>query len=206
MQACSLFTMAQTLACHCWQFPTQHEWQTVQDYVCSMANLKDWDIIAIQEPWLDPVGNSCGTQYWCIVYPANFYVQGCSRICSILLIKAKISTDCYLVIPIQHSNITAVQFSGNYRNLSILNIYNEITNNDHMLWLGDFNQSIEHHPLWEDKGNEHLYESEDNISPLIELLYKHNMLLTLTKGIPTFQTCTGFLCFQKYYIFFHQIW
>jgi hypothetical protein len=57
-----------------------------------------------------------------------------------------------------------------------------------MLWLGDFNR---HHPIWEDKANEHLFESEDNISPLIDLLYKHDITLALPKGIPTFQTNAG---------------
>ena len=60
--------------------------------------------------------------------------------------------------------------------------------NDHMVWLGDFNR---HHPLWEDEANEHLFDSEANITPLIDLLYKHDMTLALPKGIPTFQTCAG---------------
>jgi len=59
---------------------------------------------------------------------------------------------------------------------------------DCVLWLGDFNC---HHPMWEDDSNEHLFEPEDFISPLIELLYKNDMLLTLPKGIPTFQASSG---------------
>ena len=102
-----------------------------------------------------------------------------------------------------HSDITAIRFKGANGFLSVFNIYNEITNNDtitcldsfltrktHLihplpldcvLWLGDFNR---HHPIWEEEANERLYEAEEYISPLIELLYRNEMLLALPKGIP----------------------
>jgi len=103
-----------------------------------------------------------------------------------------------------------VHFRGDNGYLSIFNIYNEITNHDtihcldlflnsnaqlirptstdSILWLGDFNR---HHPIWEDEANECLYEVEEFISPLIDLLYKNDMLLALPKGIPTLQSTTG---------------
>ena len=106
-----------------------------------------------------------------------------------------------------HSDITAIRFKGANGFLSVFNIYNEITNNDtitcldsfltrktHLihplpldcvLWIGDFNR---HHPIWEEEANERLYEAEEYISPLIELLYRNEMLLALPKGIPTFQS------------------
>jgi hypothetical protein len=107
-----------------------HKLQTAQDYVRNTANPKDWDIIALQEPWIDSVGNSRGTQYWRVIYPTNFYTEGRSRIRSILLVNTNISTDSYSIIPIQHSDITAICFRGEHGCLSVFNIYNEITNND----------------------------------------------------------------------------
>ena len=148
-----------------------------------------------------------GSQYWRIVYPANFYAEGHPRIRSILLINTNLSTDCYSILPISHSDIMAVRFKGANGYLSIFNIYNEITNNDTLqcldhfidhnsqlirpsisdcvIWLGDFNHR---HLIWEDKANERLFKPEDYISPLINLLYKNNMVLALPKGTPTFQT------------------
>jgi hypothetical protein len=109
-----------------------------------------------------------------------------------------------------NSDVTAIRFRGDNSYISIFNIYNEITKNDtiacldqyldrnlsyvrpvmtdHVLWLGDFNR---HHPIWEDEKNHHLYETEEYISPFIDLLYKHDMVLALPKGIPTFQACSG---------------
>ena len=93
---------------------------------------------------------------------------------------------------------------------SLIYIYNEITNNDtiscldafldhksqivspnntdSVVWLGDFNR---HHPLWEDDANERLFEPNDFITPLLDILYKNEMLLALPKGLPTYQTATG---------------
>ena len=99
-----------------------HKSKTVQEYVLNTANPKDWDIIALQEPWFDSYGNSCGTQYWCVVYPANFYNEGRSRIRSILLINTNLSTNCYTILPLMHSDITAVRFKGTNGFLSISNI------------------------------------------------------------------------------------
>ena len=77
-----------------------------------------------------------------------------------------ISMDCYCTLLIFHSDITGVCFKGPNGSLSLVNVYNEITNNDttdclnlflsvnpllvrptaldHMIWLGEFNR---HHPM-----------------------------------------------------------
>lgn len=129
---------------------------------------------------------------------------------SVLLVNTNISTDCYTILPLMHSDITAVRFKGENCYLSLFNIYNEITNNntinylssflvrnvhlvwpaitDSIIWLGDFNR---HHPIWEDDLNERLFEPADFITPLIDLLYKNEMLLALHKGLPTYQSVAG---------------
>ena len=155
-------------------------------------------MIALQEPWLDSFNNSRANPYWGVIYPANhlFDRQDCT--CLILLVNTNISSDCYVILPILE--ITAIQFKGEHRNLTIFNIYNEITNNntisfldnflslgvgiplapeDHMFWISDFNQ---HHPMWEDESNEHLFESEVFMQPLLELLYKFDMTMALQRG------------------------
>ena len=61
------------------------------------------------------------------------------------------------------------------------------TNNDHMLWLGDFNQ---HHPLWEEERNAHLL-TESYLSaaePLLLLLAEYGMQQALPKNMPTLQS------------------
>jgi hypothetical protein len=95
-----------------WQ-QNAHKSKTAQTYILNTANPKDWDVNALQEPWFDSFGNSRGTQYWRVVYPANFYDEGRPRVCSILLINTNLSTNCYTILPINHSDVTAVRFKGN---------------------------------------------------------------------------------------------
>ena len=188
-----------------------HKSKTAQAYVLNTANPKDWDFLALQEPWFDYFGNSCSTQYWRVIYPANFYTEGHVRVRSILLINTNLSTDCYSILPVMHSDISAVRFKGDNGYLSLFNIYNEITNNgtltyldsflmqnahvirpsvlDCIIWIGDFNR---HYPMWEEDSNKKLFEPANYIAPLIDLLYRNKMLLALPKGIPNYQpaTCT----------------
>jgi hypothetical protein len=94
-----------------WQ-QTTHKSQTAQDYVINTARLEDWDVIAIQEPWIDSLDKSRASQYWRVVYPANYYEEEKMRVCSVLLINTNISTDCYCTLLILHSNITGIQFKA----------------------------------------------------------------------------------------------
>ena len=83
-----------------------------QLYILNTANPNNWDIIALQEPWFDAYDNTCGTQYWRVIYPANFYMEGQVRVRSVLLINTNLSTDYYSILPLMHSDITAVHFKG----------------------------------------------------------------------------------------------
>ena len=94
-----------------------------QESIRCTAQLSEWDVLALQEPWINILGNSRGSQYWWIVYPANFYIEGRPRIKSILLINTNISTDSYTVLPIMNSDVMTVRFKGDHSHLSIFNIY-----------------------------------------------------------------------------------
>ena len=44
-----------------WQ-QNAHKSKTAHSYILNTTNPNDWDIIALQEPWFNSFGNSCGTQ------------------------------------------------------------------------------------------------------------------------------------------------
>lgn len=109
---------------------------------------------------------------------------------------------------VNNQDITAIQLTGMFSNISIINIYNDCTHQrkiqelcmymeanttammpkdrDHMIWGGDFNR---HHPLWEEERNNHLFTTKalEELQLLIELLADYNMEMSLPKGIPTLQ-------------------
>ena len=105
-----------------WQ-QNAHKSKTTQSYILNTANPNYWDVIVLQEPWFDSYGNTHRTQYWWVVYPANFYEEGCTHVRSILLINTNLDTDCYSVLPIMHSDITVVQFKGDNGYLSLFDIH-----------------------------------------------------------------------------------
>src|SRR3984893_10910317 len=104
-----------------WQQNT-HKSQTAQDYILNTARPEDWDILALQEPWIDTLEKSHATQYWRIIYPVNYYEEGRSRVRSILLINTNINTDSYTVLLIPHSDITSVRFTSANGSLTVINV------------------------------------------------------------------------------------
>src|ERR1700722_12945739 len=70
-----------------------HKSKTVHSYVINTASPSDWDVIALQEPWINSYGNSRGSQHWRVIYPANFYEEDHPPVCSIILINTNLSTD-----------------------------------------------------------------------------------------------------------------
>lgn len=189
-----------------WQQNTR-KLDVAQADVLAAASPDDWDVLAVQEPFLDRLGNTKASSYWRVLYPSTHRRNGSARSCSVILINTNISTESYSQLALNSNDITAVRFSSKFGSLSLFNIYNDCTNNDsiltlstylstnlrlarptgtdHMIWLGDFNR---HHPLWEPEGNAHLFSSSSLIQPLLDLLSLHGMQQVLPPGIPTLQT------------------
>ena len=183
--------------------------QTAQHYILNTDPLL-YDLILLQEPWIDSYGNTRGNHHWRIVYPSNRHTDGHGTIRSVILINTNISTDAYATLSIPHSDITAIQLKGELGHCSIFNIYKDCTNNsttnalhtylnnnlasilplptDHMLWFGNFNR---HHPLWEEDKNHRLFSPPHLIDPLIDTIQEFNMILALPLGIPTYESAAG---------------
>ncbi|KAF8057554.1 hypothetical protein FPV67DRAFT_1384542, partial [Lyophyllum atratum] len=83
----------------------------------------DWDVLALQEPFLDRLGNTKASPFWTVRYPSPHLRDGSARSRSILLINANIATDAYTPLDIPSPDITAVRFDGQFGHLSIFNVY-----------------------------------------------------------------------------------
>ena len=147
-----------------WQQNTRKS-LTAQHYILN-TDPSLFNLILIQEPWLNALGNTRGNHHWRIIYPSNRYTDGHNTLRSIILVNTSIPTDSYTVLNIPHSDISALRLRGNFGACSIFNIYNDCNDNstidafrtylesnptkalpcstDHMLWISDFNR---HHPL-----------------------------------------------------------
>jgi len=169
---------------------------------------KKFDIIALQEPYLDKRGNSRTSNQWYSTYPKNHYIDA-FKTRSLLLVNKDIPTDAWNPIELDSPDISAIQVKTPIRNLVIVNIYNDQTHSrslqiintymrkrhqsqragdppTHAVWLGDFNR---HHPLWDEPRNAHLFTCSnlDDAQILLDLLAKYDMHMALPKHLPTLQ-------------------
>ncbi|KAF5366713.1 hypothetical protein D9758_006448 [Tetrapyrgos nigripes] len=173
-----------------------------------------YDIICIQEPWVDGVGNAQQNHRWMMIYPFSRPTLGTNVLLrSVILINKRIPSSSWQQLEVTRTNdITAVTFNAGTSRLHIFNIYNDgnhstnlytlrtYLNNhrntllwnesDHMMWCGDFNR---HHPAWDDESHTHLFTRPaiDKASVLIRLLTRFDMTMTLPQAIPTYKSPQG---------------
>lgn len=127
---------------------------------------ENWDIIALQEPHINPYDNTYSNRHYHMVYPSTKYTSESTT----TLISTTFSTNSWIQIPFPSPDVVVIQLSSPFSTCTLFNIYNVCNNNgtiikldkflndnikrvlpshdNHMIWLRDFNR---HHPLWEDE-------------------------------------------------------
>ena len=167
-----------------------------------------YNIIAIQEPHIDFLGNSHANPYWYSIYPPKHLDNPKATRSLLLVSKHLTTTNAWTQIPIDSPDITALRINSGVGPINIYNIYNDGTHHNNlnclsehlraiqgpqprvgkgnMIWLGDFNR---HHPLWDEERNSHLFTAAnlDAAQTLLNLLAIHDMRMALPRGIPTLE-------------------
>jgi len=170
-------------------------------------NPNDWDIIALQEPYIDFNGVTRATPPWRVVYPSRHYVAP-QETRSVMLINKKLATNHWEALPLNSSDLTAIRLSGEFGHVHVFNIYNDCNHSRTLhcleqyllspppanatqpqtsdIWVGDFNR---HDPLWEHPNNAQLFTRAniDAADYLIDLLADFGMDIALEPGIPTLE-------------------
>jgi len=165
------------------------------------------DVIALQEPAIVNASHSIAARDWISVYPTP-HLSNPEKTRSLMLIQAEISTDSWNQLDFPSSDVTVVQFLGEWGKLTIFNIYNEGANNStinllmkyqrdnhqklehcqtgnaRQIWLGDFNR---HHPYWDDPNDLRLFTDVaiTAAESLIEAVANAGLDLVLPRGTPT---------------------
>jgi hypothetical protein len=170
---------------------------------------KDYDLVLVEEPYVDFRGLSRTNPYYSIIYPPRHrdtFTTKSTR--SIIMVNNKLQSNAWAPILIDSSDITAVEVTTASGIIRIINIYNDCNHNDSLtklrqymgsaaarsgrqqpvkyIWAGDFNR---HHPLWDEERNAHLFTNAnlEAAEPLITLLAQHDMKMALPEGTPTLQ-------------------
>ena len=100
-----------------------------QHNLLAKAHPSKWDIIVLQEPYLDHLGLTWANSHWTVLYPSNKNLKNQNHTWSILLINTKIDSSQIQQININSSDITAVKITTNTHSIIIINIYNDIHHN-----------------------------------------------------------------------------
>lgn len=166
------------------------------------------DIVALQEPALTNFGMTIASRDWVPVYPSTHSANP-SKTRSIILIRNNILTENWKQVDFPSGDVTVVQLTGSWGDLTLYNIYNDCVRNDTInlldtftrslpnnpplgrrensnatLWLGDFNR---HHPHWDNPADTRLFTRTalDNAEALISVIAGLGLDLALPPGIPT---------------------
>ena len=170
---------------------------------------RDWDLLLLQEPYIDKLGNTKATSKWHTLYPSSHLTNSTTNR-SVVLVNAALDTNAWAQVPFEDSNdVTVIRFHLPQGQLTLFNIYNDCTHSntlralcqyldknaarfltsedDRMIWLGNFNC---HHPLWDKERNKHLFTASAALAvqPLMSLIEDYNMVMLLPKNIPTLQS------------------
>ncbi|KIY46395.1 hypothetical protein FISHEDRAFT_24281, partial [Fistulina hepatica ATCC 64428] len=89
----------------------------------------DYELAALQEPYIDFANASRRNAYWHIVYPTHHFKDGQPTTRSVILVNTSMPTNIWRQIPVDSPDVTAVQITtGDGHRLTVFNIYNDCNN------------------------------------------------------------------------------
>ena len=84
---------------------------------------KNWDILAIQEPYIDTLSNTQANSWWHVVYPSPNLTNGTIDR-SVLLVNTVLDVNRWAQIPVKGSNdMSAIQLHTPKGHVTIFNLY-----------------------------------------------------------------------------------
>src|SRR6266481_4048202 len=137
---------------------------------------KNYDLLILQEPFIDSYGKMKATSDWRVVYPTSL-LSHTHPTHSVMLVRVSLDMNRWAQLSIPDSgDLVAIQISSRQGRVSIFGIYvdchhstalnildgflsahrNTISTrtSNHTFWCGDFNC---HHPLWDKDHNKELF-------------------------------------------------
>ena len=94
----------------------------------------DWDILALQEPSLNSLGNTRANTHWRVVYPTAKYTNK-DKPRAVTLISSRISTDTWKQVEFPSADVVVIQLRTSQGLCIIFNIYNDCTHDETVVTL-----------------------------------------------------------------------
>jgi hypothetical protein len=106
-----------------WQQNMNRSLEAQLDFLHSLKP-SHYNMAAIQEPYIDFLGNSRATPHWIRVYPPKHHEDPKATRSIILVNKTLISTNAWTQLPVDSPDITAISIDSSIGTLHLYNIYN----------------------------------------------------------------------------------
>jgi hypothetical protein len=178
------------------------------------------DILILQEPYFNFYGNTKSTRHWHVIKPTEHKTLSSkdNPVKAIILVNSKLSTGQWTQLDIKNTiDLVAIQLSGTYGTVNILNIYNS-QHHDLTLRISDnvihdlltnpaaLDPDLDpqqnnnnyliwagdfnrHHPLWDEERNIQLFTNRniDEAQVLLDIVNDNNLEMALPQGKPTYR-------------------
>ncbi|OJA13176.1 hypothetical protein AZE42_14083, partial [Rhizopogon vesiculosus] len=95
---------------------------SAQASLLNNPNIADWDLITIQEPYLNSYRNTTANHHWSVYYPTQHLSHNHQRSRAVTLVKTSLNTNNCRQLPFPSSDVVVVQLSGPYGRCTIFNI------------------------------------------------------------------------------------
>ncbi|KAF9239979.1 hypothetical protein BU15DRAFT_28137, partial [Melanogaster broomeanus] len=82
-----------------------------------------WDILTLQEPYIDPRKNTISTCRFHVVYPTTRYNNHAPKSRAALLISTSLDSNSWSQLPFPSPDVVVIQVTGNFSCCTIFNIY-----------------------------------------------------------------------------------
>ena len=102
---------------------------------------KGVDIVALQEPSISKFGTTVASRDWILIYPSTHGTEP-HNTRSIILIRSNILTEQWKQVDYPSGDVTIMQLSGSWGELTLFNIYNDCETNDTIIQLETFTQAV----------------------------------------------------------------
>lgn len=170
-----------------------------------------FEIILLQEPYIDHIGLTRASHDWHVLYPTGHHDRD-AKSRSVIFVNSTLSTNTWTAVDVDSPDVTALVLTTARGPLWIFNFYNDQENDDALdavrtameslrrqwereeqpddagepmvLWAGDFNR---HHPFWELASNTHLLTRRylDAAQPLVDAITTYGLFQLLPAEVPT---------------------
>ena len=99
---------------------------------------KDWDLLLLQELYIDAFRNTKATSKWHVIYPSSHLADN-STCSSVILVNTALDTNLWSQVPLKDSDdVTIIHLHLPHGWLTIFNIYNDCTHSDTLTQIHQF--------------------------------------------------------------------